>query len=69
MPSPLEAIIEQLVTTMNDHDEPSASAVLDALYRRKWDGAVTFHLHAGVPKIIEMGRPVRIDLSRRPRKT
>lgn len=65
MPSPLEAIIEQVVHSLNAEEEPSFGVILQTLYRLKFDGAITLHCHAGVPRIIEMGRMIRFDLSRK----
>ncbi len=66
MPSPLEASFEQFLHTLNATEEPSFALILQVLHDAKFSGAVTVHCHQGVPKIVEMGRPIRIDLTRRP---
>lgn len=65
MPSPLEAAFETLLHTLNASDEPSAGTILETVYRTKFSGGVTMHFDRGTLKMIELGRPIRIDLTRR----
>lgn len=65
MPSPLEAAIEQLMHAINASAEPTVGVLFEAMHRTKYTGSFTVHCDRGIPQIIEIGRPVRIDLTRR----
>ena len=65
MPSSLEVIIEQMINSLDSSEELTFATILEVLHRKKFDGAITIHCHAGIPKILETGRTVRFDLSRR----
>lgn len=65
MPSPLEVAFEQFLHTLNAAREPSFGDILDLLHTAKFNGAITLHCHNGVPKMAELGKPIRIDLTRR----
>jgi hypothetical protein len=69
MPEDLAEQFRQMLETMNAATEPTFQVVLEMLYTAKFNGAVTLHCYNGVPQILEMGKPVRIDLTRRPRKS
>jgi hypothetical protein len=66
MPSALEAAFEQLMHSLNTATDPQIGEVLAILHRTKYTGSVALHCDRGVLKLIEIGRPIRIDLTRRP---
>ncbi len=54
-----------MLETMNAAEAPTFHTVLDMLYATKFSGAVTLHCYNGEPRILEMGKPIRVDLTRR----
>lgn len=67
MPSVLEAAIEQLMHALNTTDEPTVGVLFEAMHRTKFTGSFVVHCDRGVPQTIEIGRPIRVDLTRRNR--
>lgn len=67
MPSPLEVAFEQLLHAINQAEEPSIGLLFDVIHRTKYTGSFTVHCDRGTPQVIEIGRPLRVDLSRRGR--
>ena len=68
MPSALEVAVEQLMHAMNAAEEPTISVLFDAMHKTKFTGAFTVHCDRGTPQFIEIGRPIRVDLTRRHRR-
>ncbi len=67
MPSALEAAFEQLLNSLNADAEPSVGLIFDVMHKTKFTGSFTVHCDRGTPQHVEIGRPIRIDLTRRPR--
>jgi hypothetical protein len=65
MPSALEVSLQQLISSLNVAEEPTFQTILQLLYESKYSGAITLHCYNGQVKIAEMGKPIRIDLSRK----
>lgn len=68
MPSPLEVAVEQLMHTLNATHEPNVGLIFDMMYKTKFTGSFTVHCDRGTPQFIEIGRPIRVDLTRRRRR-
>jgi hypothetical protein len=67
MPNPLELAFEQLLHSLNAAAEPNVGLIFDVMHRTKFTGSFTVHCDRGTPQFIEIGRPIRIDLTRQPR--
>ena len=65
MPDTLDVQFRQMLESMNATTEPTFQTVLELLHTAKFCGSLTLHCYNGVPQILEMGKPIRIDLTRR----
>ena len=61
MPSTLDRLLQEL-EALNVTDL-GVSTILDLARQMKYDGSVVVHFRAGMPRVIELGRPIRVELN------
>ena len=67
MPSPLEVAFETALHALDARDEPTIGLIFEVMHRMKFTGSFTVHCDRGTPQHVEIGRPIRVDLTRRAR--
>ncbi len=65
MPSPLELAFEQVLHSLNSEVEPTVGMIFEVMHKTKFTGSFTVHCDRGTPQFVELGRPIRFDLTRR----